>query len=296
MSALERPPRDDIIGVVVHHNQPVRVLEVVARLLAAPAVAEVIVIDNDSVPSARAAVAASLDPRARYVQSHVNAGFGPGVNQGLEMASAIQSSGHIVVAAHDAEFESSAVAQLAAHLNDDTRRGAVSADVGDGQSPVIDPFLGAISEPQGSSSGFEATAYPHGTLLMLSRDFLRDVGMFDARYFAYCEEADLGLRAAAAGWDVGIARDTPVNNPQMASNAAVIDYLQLRNTLLLIEEHFGRTPSVARSIWALYELIAGTLLPSRREPFFSGKARALALVDHARGRYGAPPERLWRRS
>ncbi|MCH7787844.1 MAG: glycosyltransferase [Acidobacteria bacterium] len=296
MSASATPTGNNIIGVVVHRNQPVRVLDVVSRLLKAEPVDEVIVIDNDSTPAARAAVLASLGPNTRFVQSEVNSGFGPGVNQGLELAQAVSSSGHIVVAAHDAEFSPSAVGQLAAHLDERPDRGAVSADVGDGQTPLVDPFLGAISEPQRVWSGFEATAYPHGTLVMFRREFLIDVGLFDPRYFAYCEEADLGLRARAAGWQVGIARDTPVNNPQMASNAAIIDYLQLRNTLLLIREHFGKRQSTARASWALYELVAGTLLPGRREPFFSARARAAALLDHARGRYGEPPAHLWRRT
>ena len=43
-------------------------------------------------------------------------------------------------------------------------------------------------------------------MLFARRGALEDVGLFDERYFAYCEEADLGLRAVAAGWEVGLVR------------------------------------------------------------------------------------------
>ena len=48
------------------------------------------------------------------------------------------------------------------------------------------------------TEGWEPVDYPHGTLLLARRACLEDVGLFDERYFSYCEEADLGLRARAA--------------------------------------------------------------------------------------------------
>ena len=120
---------------------------------------------------------------------------------------------------------------------------------------------------------------------------LDDVGLFDERYFAYCEEADLALRAAAAGWETGLIRGAIVVNPDLGTRVSVIDYLQLRNTLLLVREHSGRYHATIRFLLAIGQLLSGLVSPARRGPYWDPRARVQALVDHARGRYGAPP--LW---
>jgi GT2 family glycosyltransferase len=118
---------------------------------------------------------------------------------------------------------------------------------------------------------------------------LEEVGLFDERYFAYCEEADLALRAKAAGWETGLIRGAIVVNPDLGTRIAVIDYLQLRNTLLLVREHYGRYHALIRWLLAVGQLAAGLASPARRGPYWDPRARARALVDHARNRYGAPP-------
>ena len=92
-----------------------------------------------------------------------------------------------------------ALAELAAHLDGHPRTGLASADVGLGLAPHVDRYLGAFMVP-GTGVGWQPVDYPHGTLLVARRALLEEVGLFDERYFAYCEEADLGLRARRAGW------------------------------------------------------------------------------------------------
>jgi len=63
---------------------------------------------------------------------------------------------------------------------------------------VVDPVFGALLRPSVVDDGWEDAGYPHGTLLLARRECLLDIGLFDERYFAYCEEADLGERARRA--------------------------------------------------------------------------------------------------
>jgi hypothetical protein len=70
---------------------------------------------------------------------------------------------------------------------------------------------------------------------------------------------------------------------------ALVDYLQLRNTLLLTRDHFGRYAEVVRLTTALLQLVTQTLVPSRRPLIFDARARSRALRDHLRGCYGPPP-------
>jgi GT2 family glycosyltransferase len=127
--------------------------------------------------------------------------------------------------------------------------------------------------------------------MLARRDLLEEVGLFDERYFAYCEEADLALRAAAAGWETGLVRGAMVVNPDTGTRVAAIDYLQLRNTLLLVREHFGRYKAFIRWSLGVLQLLRGIVQPSARGPYWVAPARVQALYDHLRGRYGPPPRR-----
>jgi GT2 family glycosyltransferase len=184
---------------------------------------------------------------------------------------------------------------MLAAVDERPRAGLACADFGDGATPVVDPYFGGILAPATVTEGWEPAGHPHGTLMLARRDVLTEVGLFDERYFAYCEEADLALRAAAAGWETGLVRGAMVVNPDLGTKAPVIDYLQLRNTLLLVREHSGRYHATFRGLLALGQLASGVVSPARRGPYFDAGARVRALVDHARGRYGPPPAALAQR-
>jgi N-acetylglucosaminyl-diphospho-decaprenol L-rhamnosyltransferase len=66
----------------------------------------------------------------------------------------------------------------------------------------------------------------------------------------------------------------------------------LRNSLVLVREHFGRYHVFIRVCFALVNTIRLQLRPASRGPFFSYGARRRALVDFVRGRLGPPPADL----
>ena len=113
----------------------------------------------------------------------------------------------------------------------------------------------------------------------------------DERYVAYCEEADLGARARQVGWGGGLVRGARVTNTHLGSSVALVDYLQHRNTLLLVRTHCGLYHAFIRLCISLYQLAGGVLRPARRPLVFDARARWEGIVDFVRGRYGPPPER-----
>ena len=199
------------------------------------------------------------------------------------------------MAPHDAEPAPGCLARMLAAVAERPRAGLACADFGDGATPVVDPYFGGILAPATVDEGWEPAGYPHGTLMLARRFLLEEVGLFDERYFAYCEEADLALRAKAAGWETGLIRGAIVVNPDLGTRVAVIDYLQLRNTLLLVREHSGRYHAGIRMLLAVGQLAIGLVSPARRGPYWDPRARLQALVDHARRRYGPPPPSIQRR-
>jgi GT2 family glycosyltransferase len=286
--------------VILHWNRPDRCVPTVERFLAqeVPGGVRVVVVDNGSAPEAVRQVRDGLPAGVDFVALPRNRGFGPGANAGFRH---ILAQPHpddrpwVGLAPHDAEPAPDCLARMLAAVDERPRAGLACADFGDGATPVVDPYFGGILAPATVTEGWEPAGHPHGTLMLARRDVLTEVGLFDERYFAYCEEADLALRAAAAGWETGLVRGAMVVNPDLGTKAPVIDYLQLRNTLLLVREHSGRYHAAFRGLLALGQLAGGVVSRARRGPYFDAGARVRALVDHARGRYGPPPAALAQR-
>ena len=280
--------------VILHWNRPARCVPTVARFLAqeVPGGVRVVVVDNGSEPAALAEVQAGLPAEAELVCLPRNRGFGPGANAGFRHLLANphpDDAEWFGLAPQDAEPAPDCLARMLETIAARPHAGLACADFGDGATPIVDPYFGGILAPATVEEGWEPAGHPHGTLMLARRTLLEEVGLFDERYFAYCEEADLALRGLAAGWETGLVRGAMVVNPDLATRFPVIDYLQLRNTLLLVREHSGRYHATIRGLLAVGQLAAGLVSPSRRGPYFDPGARVRALLDHARGRYGPPP-------
>ncbi|MBA2283826.1 MAG: glycosyltransferase [Acidimicrobiia bacterium] len=278
--------------VLVHWNQPARLAATVAAFAASEGVdVAITVVDNDSMPEAVAAARAveGID----WVPSGGNLGFGPGANVGLHRFLDDADDGeYVVVAPHDALPAPDCLGRVLEELDARPDAGLACADYGDGATPIIDPYFGGIPGPLTVEEGWEPAGYPHGTLLVARRSCLQDIGVFDERYFSYCEEADLGGRARAAGWDVGLVRGALVRNPELHGALPAVAYLQLRNTLLLVREQSGRYHAFVRFQLAALQLGVGLVSPSRRDPYWHVAGKVRGMLDFARGRFGPPPPDL----
>jgi N-acetylglucosaminyl-diphospho-decaprenol L-rhamnosyltransferase len=289
---MQRVAASAVDLVIVHRDQGRAVCDTVARFQAQVPGPRIVVVANGSGPDGLAAVR-SLPAEVHVIELGANTGFGPGANAGFRWFLAHDPAEWLAVCPHDARPLPGCLARLVATCEAQARAGLASADVGDGLTPVVDRYFGAIPAPATVTEGWEAAGYPHGTLMLARRRCLEDVGLFDERYFAYCEEAELAIRAKASGWQVGVVRGAEIRNMHVGSRAAVVDYLQLRNTLLMVREHSGRYHAGIRLAIALWQLAAGALDPARRGPYWAPRARALAIAHHLRHRYGPPPAHLF---
>jgi len=271
--------------VVIHRDQPTRLAATVARFRDQDVDVDLIVVDNASTSEHRAQLDHLSCP---VIDAGANTGFGPGLNIGIRHWLRRYEGDWLVLAPHDALMEPGGLRRLVDIAESQTRAGIICADVGDQATPHIDHVLGALPGPAHVHAGWEDADYPHGTLIMIRRECLLDIGLIDERYFAYNDEADLGLRAQAAGWEVGLARGVVVENPSTSTAPAIIDYLRLRNTILLIGTHFGPGKAFMRALIAVVNVVHASLRPQIRPPWYDGRARLHAVLDAGLGRYGAP--------
>ncbi len=255
----------ELTVVVVHRDQPEALAATVVSLRAGwSGRLQVVVADNASTERPE------LDG-VEVVSTGGNRGFGGGANVGLRLA----RTPWVAVCPHDVEVGEGALDRIVEVADARPRAGFACADLGLPQVPVVDPYFGGISVPAVRSGDWAPAGYPHGTLLVARLACLHQVGLFDEAFFAYCEEADLALRAGARGWLSGQVWEATARNTGLGSQQ-VSQYLQARNTLHLVRRWFGRYRASVRL--ALELKTAAQSRPSR-----------LAVRDFLAGRWGPPP-------
>lgn len=76
-------------------------------------------------------------------------------------------------------------------------------------------------------STVEPILLPSACAALYKRVMLDEIGLFDADFFAYCEDTDLGLRARLAGWDAVLATEAVVRH-KYSQTGGEISPLKLR--------------------------------------------------------------------
>lgn len=283
--------------VLVHWNQAADCLATIDRFSEREVPVRLTVVDNASRAEQVEALLDGIADRRRggadieVLALSENTGFGPGANAGIRRFLDRPEDGDwVALAPHDVDPFPGTLAGMLDAAAAHPMAGLMCADVGDGMSPVIDPYFGGMSVPAAAGVGWESVDYPHGTLMLLRRQCLAEVGVFDERYFSYCEEAELALRARRAGWEVGLVRGARVQNMHLGSSVWLVDYLQTRNTLLLVQEMSGWYHAFIRVCFTISQIFKGTLWPQRRPLVYDAAARWAGLRDFLRRRFGPPPE------
>ena len=173
---------------------------------------EVIVVDNGSDDGSAVLVkdmSASYPVPLRLITNSYNRGFCAANNQAI----AASQSELIALLNNDAEAEPEWLAALEAVIR-------TSGDVGMAASKILvweDPTridkAGHLIYPDGQNRGrgageldrgqfdrIEETLWPDGCAAMYRRAMLDEIGGFDEDFFAYADDAELGLRGRIAGW------------------------------------------------------------------------------------------------
>jgi GT2 family glycosyltransferase len=170
---------------------------------------EIVVVDNGSDDGSDAFIEASYGDRVVLVRNPTNRGFAGGVNAGIRAA-----RGEIIALLNnDAVADPRWIEQLLTGLAHGPDVGMCASKILSLREPAIIDKVGHVIYPDGLSVGramgerdrgqfdrVEETLLPDGCAALYSRRLLDDVGLFDEQFFAYCDDAELGLRARLYGW------------------------------------------------------------------------------------------------
>jgi GT2 family glycosyltransferase len=134
--------------------------------------------------------------------------------------------------------------------------------------------------------------YATGCAMLIDAAVIRQVGAFDARLFAYCEDVDLSLRARQAGYRVLVVPAALVHHATTYSDGRRSQrvYYTIRNLLEVMRKHarwyhwMGFLPAFAVQ-WAGFFV----LLACRHRQLGLAAAVGRGILDGARGRLGERP-------
>ena len=211
---------------------------------------EVVLVDNGSSDG-------SLDylklqhPWVRLVELPENAGFAGGNNAGLARA----RGAYLVTLNNDTVADPGWLAELVAVADAHPEAGMLASRILNYFEPELVDSLGFRVCPDGMSRGayrgrrfpelalaaVEEVLFPSACVALYRREMLEEIGFFDAEFFAYCEDTDLGLRARLAGYGALLARDAVVYHKYSMTSGAFSPlklYLVERNHYFVALKNF----------------------------------------------------------
>jgi len=262
---------------------------------------ETIVVDNGSADGSAEMVAREFAPRPalnlRLIVNPVNRGFCAANNQGI----AASRAPLVALLNNDAEADPGWLAALRGAFEHGPRVGMAASKILGWEDPTRIDKAGHLIYPDGQNRGRgsgevdrgqydrrEETLWPDGCAAMYRRAMLDEIGGFDEDFFAYGDDAELGLRARIAGWTCLYIPEAVVRHHRGATlglaSARRLELIE-RNRVLLAAKLFPWSLLWLNGFYYLARLGAGAWAGLRgrgelaRFPGVKGKARAaLALL------------------
>lgn len=235
---------------------------------------EVIVVDNGSTDGSLAMIEREF-PEAKLIRNGVNRGFCAANNQGIAAA----AGEYIALLNNDAEAEPHWLAALLAVFTDRPEVGMAASKILMASDPRRIDKAGHLIWPDGQNRGrgagamdvgqfdrVEPTLWPDGCAAMYRRAMLDQIGGFDEDFFAYADDAELGLRARIAGWQCLYTPFAVVRHHRGATlgvhNARRLMLIE-RNRILLAVKLFPASLLWLNGYYFLRRLLAGAAAAAR---------------------------------
>ncbi|NLX99074.1 MAG: glycosyltransferase family 2 protein [Rhodopirellula sp.] len=228
---------------------------------------EVIFVDNGS-SDGSVAQAVALMPDVRIVALNENLGFAGGNNAGIRRA----QGSNIVLLNNDTLVDPHFLEELVRGVDCGRRVGMVAPKILNYYDRTrIDSVGGLVlcrdglgqgrgrgERDEGQYDGLGEVLVPSGCAALFRRELLDECGLFDERFFAYCEDMDLGLRACWAGWVAVSAPEAVVYHKYSGSSGAYSPlkmFLVERNHFFVALKNFTCFMLLALPLWSVYRYL-----------------------------------------
>lgn len=283
-----------ISTIIVNYNAGPLLRGCVDSLLACPLDIEIIMVDNASHDGSLEGLSES--PQVHIIHNSANVGFAAACNIGLQASSAP----FLLFLNPDCYFEPGAVATLLAGLQSGERVGMVGgllvnedgSEQGGGRRAVPTPWRSFVrafglhrfadrwpklfydfhlhKQPL-PNAPIEVEAIS-GACLLVRRDAVDDVGLWDEGYFLHCEDLDWCMRFRQKGWKIWFVPDARIYHALGAcsqSRRVFVEWHKHKGMMRFYRKFFGHQyPGVlmvlvAAGVWLRFGLVV-TAITVRR--------------------------------
>jgi GT2 family glycosyltransferase len=252
---------------------------------------ETIVVDNGS--SDGSADAAATEFGAIVIRNAENRGFCAANNQGI----AIARGEFVALLNNDAEADPGWLAALEHACSRSPETGMAASKVLVWEDPTCIDKVGHLIFPDGQNrgrgsgsidrgqfDGLRDALWPDGCAALYRKSMLDQIGGFDEDFFAYGDDAELGLRARIAGWTCAFAPAAIVRHHRgstLGKGSAWRLSLIERNRILLATKLFPWSLLWLNPVYFVIRAAAGASLAAKGEgdtAYFPGLRGKFAMA------------------
>lgn len=220
--------------------------------------------------------ASDFDCRLIMIQTGANLGFAGGNNVGLRYALAKNDSTYIWLLNNDMVVEPNTLNGLVEKAEEykitNAKTGIIGTKLMYYHKPDIIQGVGGIYnkwfatsnnigvfEPDNgqydNKSVVNMTDYPLGASMLVTTDFIKNIGLMCEDYFLYFEELDWVLRGKVQGWKIGYCWQTKVFHKEGgtigssavgANKSEMSDYFSLKNRVIFTKKFFPHRLLIVR--------------------------------------------------
>lgn len=232
------------------------------------------------------------DCKVYIVQNYENLGYTGGINSALRIVFNTDNFKYIWILNNDTILEKNTLNLIIECFNRYKQKGLRVGAVGTKMlhfDMTLQTFCGSkIFKLLGNSVFVDKHTdidYISGASLFAEVDTLKEIGLFDERFFLYWDDADLGIRFKKAGYMLLCCSEAVVYHKEGGTAGRINqlnDYYWVRNGLLFTKKHY---PYLLPIVILSYIFKYAILRTFRRQPnnlnsLFSG------IVDFFMGKFG----------
>lgn len=230
---------------------------------------EIIIVDNAS-QNSEALLLQQKYPECIVIASEKNLGFAGGNNLGIRQA----QGRYLLLLNNDTYFKDNSIHKLIDLMETNPRIGMVSPLIKYAQdehtiqyagftplSPITlrNKGVGCGDPDNGQYASAYRTAFAHGAVMLLKKDFIKIIGDMPENYFLYYEEMDWCTHLSKKGYEIWVEPRCIVYHKESASagqNSPLKAFYMTRNRLL-----YARRNLLPIQRWLSYLYQLGIVLP-----------------------------------